>query len=96
MMDTLLHPLCNQPQRPVHLIDIAGGPAIDSLNALILLHKNHPGILKERNLSIDVLDLDESGAKFGEAALAVLQAKPDRCMEFRLPSGMPVTIGPKP
>jgi hypothetical protein len=72
MADTLVEPLTPDRNRPLHFINIAGGPAIDSLNALILLSKQHPGVLNDRLISIDVLDLDDAGPAFGEAALAAL------------------------
>jgi hypothetical protein len=60
---------------PVALINIAGGPAADSLNALILLQKERPGLLKNRKITIDVLDLDHEGPHFGARALEALQAE---------------------
>jgi hypothetical protein len=75
MADTLVEPLTSGPSAPLHLVNIAGGPAIDSLNALLLLSKQHPGVLNERRISIDVLDLDDAGPAFGEAALAALSQK---------------------
>lgn len=55
--------------RPLHLINIAGGPAIDSLNALILLSRSHRALLA-RPIAIQVLDLDDAGAFFGKNAVA--------------------------
>ena len=75
MAETLLSPLSVDPQRPLHFVNIAGGPAIDSLNALILLRKHQPGILASRQVSIDVLDLDDAGPAFGEAALGAISAE---------------------
>ena len=75
LADSLLPALSGDPRRPLELINIAGGPAIDSLNALILLAKHAPGILAGRAVSIDVLDLDGSGPTFGEAALAAVSVE---------------------
>lgn len=61
--------LSNDPKRPVHLLNIGGGPAIDSLNALMIIRKNSPSLLVERKIAIDVLDVNDAGPKFGEAAL---------------------------
>jgi len=72
MVDAMRVSLSSQPRRPLHFINIAGGPAIDSLNALILLQKNDPATLRDRPVRIDVLDLDDAGPKFGESALAAL------------------------
>jgi hypothetical protein len=70
MAEALLPVLINEPARPLHFLNIAGGPAIDSLNTLILLSKKQPGILTEREISIAVLDLDDAGPAFGAKALA--------------------------
>jgi hypothetical protein len=72
MADTLLPALASDLARPLHLVNIAGGPAIDSLNTLIVLNKKQPGTLTERQIFIDVLDLDDAGPAFGKAALAAL------------------------
>jgi hypothetical protein len=58
---------------PLHLINIAGGPAIDSLNALIILRRAEGGRL-QRQIVVHVLDLDEAGPFFGRHALAALTA----------------------
>jgi hypothetical protein len=69
-----LAPLLAQgPGRPLHFIDIAGGPSMDALNALILLRRDHPAALAGRSISIDVLDLEEAGPHFAAAALLALQ-----------------------
>jgi hypothetical protein len=62
-----------QPRTPLHLLNIGGGPAIDSLNALILLRRMDPGLL-QRPVTVRVLDLDAEGPAFGQNALAALQA----------------------
>jgi hypothetical protein len=63
------------PKSPVHLLNIGGGPAMDSLNALIVTHKERPDLLAGRPIRIHVLDLDPEGPRFGEHALAALQAE---------------------
>lgn len=65
--------LAQAESRPLHLINIAGGPAIDSLNALILLARDAPRLL-DRHVVIHVLDRDEAGPFFGANALAALKA----------------------
>ncbi|HTT20197.1 MAG TPA: hypothetical protein VMG82_14700 [Candidatus Sulfotelmatobacter sp.] len=72
LADCLSDGLSRDPLRPVHLLNIAGGPAIDSLNALILLSQKYPKALAARKFIIDVLDLDEAGPDFGEAALKTM------------------------
>lgn len=61
-------------ERPLHLLNIAGGPAIDSLNALILLNRERPDLLTGRQIEVVVLDLDTDGPEFGARALRVLLA----------------------
>ena len=59
---------------PLRLINIGGGPALDSINALILLRRTHPDLLLNRPVAIEVLDASRDGAFFGANALAALQA----------------------
>ena len=61
------------PAAPLSLINIGGGPALDSINALILLRSSRPGLL-DRPIAIEVLDSSQDGAFFGANALAALQA----------------------
>ncbi len=75
MAEALTPVLVKEPARPLHFLNIAGGPAIDSLNTLILLRKQQAGILAEREISIDVLDLDDVGPAFGTKALEALSEK---------------------
>ena len=56
---------------PLDLVNIGGGPAFDSLNALILLGRDHPALLA-RPIAIHVLDGDQDGPAFGANALAAL------------------------
>jgi hypothetical protein len=59
---------------PLHLVNIAGGPAADSLNALLMLRKEHLGILGGRGIFVHVLDLEADAPEFGRRALESLQA----------------------
>ena len=60
---------------PLHLLNIAGGTAIDSLNALIVLRRQLPAALR-RPITIHVLDPDAAGPEFGRQALeALLQGR---------------------
>lgn len=63
------------PSRPLHLINLAGGPSMDSLNALLLLQRVQPSRISTRPTQIHVLDLEEAGPQFAGAALAALQAE---------------------
>ena len=57
---------------PLHLVNIGGGTAIDSLNTLIVLRKSDPVVLESRPVSIHVLDPDSEGPEFGAQALTAL------------------------
>ncbi len=72
LAEALAPRLAAQPGRPLRLLNIAGGPAMDDLNALILLRRDHPAVLAGRRVQIDVLDLDVEGPAFGARALAAL------------------------
>jgi hypothetical protein len=61
---------------PLALINIGGGPAADSLNALIVLRRRNPALLARR-IAIHVLDIDTAGPRFGASALAALST-PDQ------------------
>jgi hypothetical protein len=67
--------LAARPGRSLRLVNIAGGPAMDSLNALILLRRDHPQSLAGRRVWIDVLDQDHDGPAFGARALAEMAAR---------------------
>ena len=69
--DALAAELAQAAAAPLHLINIAGGPAIDSLNTLLILNRAHRDLLR-RKIVVHVLDLDEAGSFFGNNALAAL------------------------
>jgi hypothetical protein len=73
--DALAPGLAERPGSPVHLLNIAGGPSAESLNGLIVLHKEHPQLLRGRAIAIHVLDLDREGPQFASRALAALLAE---------------------
>jgi hypothetical protein len=72
LADDLEPALVTRRGRPVRLLNIAGGPGMDSLNALLLLHKERPELLADRPIKIQVLDLDTAGPGFGSRALDAL------------------------
>ena len=74
LSDALVEPLARTPGAPLHLINIGGGPALDSINALILINRSRPDVLK-RSITIDVLDYESDGAFFGANALTALKAE---------------------
>jgi hypothetical protein len=59
----------------LHLLNIGGGAAIDSLNTLILIRKNYPDLLAGRHIFIHSLDQDTSGPNFGSRALVSLRTE---------------------
>jgi hypothetical protein len=61
-------------QRPLCLVNIGGGPASDSWNALIHLYAEHSDLLAGREIVISILDPDDHGAAFGIRALEALRA----------------------
>jgi hypothetical protein len=48
---------------------------MDSLNALLLVHRDHPPLLDGRTVHIHVLDVDAAGPTFGARALRALTEK---------------------
>src|ERR1700690_1640232 len=72
LADALIPVLDTQPKAAIHLLNIGGGPAIDSLNALILIRKERPNTLTGRQIYIHSLDLNTDDADFGARALASL------------------------
>jgi hypothetical protein len=72
--EALAPTLAASPGRPLHFINIAGGPAIDNLNALILLRRDRPDLLERRRIVIHVFDQDQAGPAFGRRALESLLA----------------------
>ncbi|HVZ51300.1 MAG TPA: hypothetical protein VG986_04995 [Pseudolabrys sp.] len=71
LADALAPKLVDAKSAPLHLVNIAGGPAIDSLNALILLRRRDGDLLR-RPIVINVLDQDDAGPFFGANALTAL------------------------
>lgn len=57
---------------PIFLLNIAGGPAMDSLNALLLAQRKAPGSLSAHPIQIEVLDAHDEGPHFGRNALEAL------------------------
>lgn len=73
LAEAVIPGLKSDPARPLHLVNIAGGPAMDSLNALILVRQAHPDLLVGRKTVIHILDPDPEGPAFGKRALSALQ-----------------------
>ncbi|MFZ5894921.1 MAG: hypothetical protein ACOY0T_27920 [Myxococcota bacterium] len=67
--------LASEPSRALWFVNIAGGPAFDSLNALLLLNRKQRELLEDRIIRIRVLDADDTGPNFGARALAQLSGR---------------------
>jgi hypothetical protein len=74
LADHLSDALAARPGRALHLINIGGGTASDSLNALLVLRAQRPDALRGRRVVIRVLDPDAAGPAFGARSLAALLA----------------------
>jgi hypothetical protein len=70
----MVAPLSRRPGAPVHLVNIGGGAASDSLNALIVLTRDRPFQLMGRDIRVHVLDIDPAGPHFAARALTALRA----------------------
>jgi hypothetical protein len=60
---------------PLALVNIAGGAAADSLNALMILARDRPDLVTNRKIRIHVLDIEGEGPAFAAAALDALLAE---------------------
>jgi len=74
LAESLAPVLAAHPHRNFQLINIAGGPSLDSINLLIRLHHDHPRLLPGRRIRIHVLDVESAGPVFGGRALSAMQA----------------------
>jgi hypothetical protein len=73
LAEALLATLGEAPDAPLHLVNIAGGPALDSINALIMLALAHAPLVR-RPIAIHVFDARQDGPTFGGRALLALTA----------------------
>jgi len=73
LADGLKCPLLAQPRRPLCLINVGGGVASDSWNALIYL-RAEISTLADRAIVIAVIDIDDDGPAFGARAIHALRA----------------------
>jgi len=78
MADLLAEKLCSDLNQapegvPIFLLNIAGGPTMDSLNALILAQQKSSASLSTHPIQIEVLDAHDEGPYFGRNALESLQ-----------------------
>jgi hypothetical protein len=73
LADGLAPRLAADARASLCFVNIAGGPAVDSLNALIVLRHEQPALVTDRRIVLRVLDADVDGPAFGARALAALQ-----------------------
>jgi hypothetical protein len=74
LADGLSVPLAANMERPLSLINIAGGPSADSLNAIILLAAEHRQLISGRPIHVVVLDVEQAGPSFAARALDALRS----------------------
>lgn len=72
--DAMIPSLIKSPEKDICFINIAGGAAGDSINALFLIQREDPALLKNRRIEINVLDIDADGPAFAERCIAALKA----------------------
>lgn len=73
--EALTRVLAEWTEARIDIVNIGGGPTMDSLNALLLTHRRDARALADRRVRIHVLDRDEAGPHFGARALAALLAE---------------------
>jgi len=71
--EALIPLLIKSPGKDLCFINIAGGAASDSINALFLVQKEDPELLKKRTIEINVLDIDTFGPSFAERSITALK-----------------------
>jgi hypothetical protein len=71
--DAVIPQLQSSPQEGLCFINIAGGAASDSINALILILKENPTLLRSRKIEINVLDIDADGPHFALGCIEALK-----------------------
>ncbi len=80
--EVLIPLLSKSPGKDLCFINIAGGAASDSINALILVQKEDPILLKKRKIEINVLDPDTFGPSFADSSIAALKEPGGRFNEL--------------
>jgi hypothetical protein len=72
--DTLETQLIKEKDKNLCFINIAGGAACDSINALITVLKKDPSLLKNREIEINVFDIDRFGPSFARNCVESLKS----------------------
>jgi hypothetical protein len=76
--DALIPLLQKSQEKNLCFINIAGGAASDSINALFLIQQKNPELLKNRKIEINVLDIDTYGPSFADRCIIALKAPSGR------------------
>lgn len=82
--EALIPLLIKSPGKDLCFINIAGGAASDSINALFLIQGKDPAILKDRKIEINVLDIDTFGPAFAESSIKALKAPGGRFNDLNI------------
>jgi hypothetical protein len=82
--DRLMPLLQKSPGKDLCFINIAGGAASDSINALFLIQQNNPELLGHRKIEINVLDIDANGPIYAEKCINALKEPGGRFNELTL------------
>ena len=72
--EALIPLLTESHDRNLCFINIAGGAASDSINALFLIQQMNPSLLRNRKIEINVLDIDRFGPAFADRCITALKA----------------------
>lgn len=72
LADSIRSSLKHLPRKDLCMINIGGGTATDSINALILLTKSDPGLLSGIKIELNILDIDDYGPFFASQCIGEL------------------------
>jgi len=82
--EALVPMLIKYPEKDLCFVNIAGGAASDNINALILIQKDYPELLKARKIEINVLDIDTFGPSFADRSIKALKGPGGRFNELNI------------
>jgi len=72
--DVLYNQLRDEKDKKLCFINIAGGTACDSINSLIMVYKTNSSLLKNREIEINVFDIDKFGPSFAKNCVESLKS----------------------
>jgi hypothetical protein len=72
------------PGKDICFINIAGGAACDSINTLFLIQQEQPELLKNKQIEINVLDIDTYGPTFADRCIKALKTPGGRFSELNV------------